>query len=164
MGQVLKALQSMNLSHDQLVGTISEDICNLKQLESIDLSSNLLCGEIPQSTSSLSFLGFLNLFFNNFTGKIPSATQFQGFTNLSYMGNYQLCGPPVTKIFLEDEKCHNTKPIEGEDDGDENDTSAVHSWFYMGLGTGFAMGFSGFWVPFSSTGLLILDFFTDYMT
>ncbi|RDX63176.1 Leucine-rich repeat receptor protein kinase EMS1, partial [Mucuna pruriens] len=37
----LEQLQSMNLSHNKLVGTIPEEIGNMKQWESFDLSSNL---------------------------------------------------------------------------------------------------------------------------
>ncbi|KAL2324531.1 hypothetical protein Fmac_023589 [Flemingia macrophylla] len=132
---MLTRLQSMNLSHNQLVGTIPEEIGNMKQLECIDLSSNRLWGEIPQSMSALSFLGVLNLSFNNFMGKIPSGTQLQSFTNLSYEGNHQLCGPPLSKFCPKDEEYNNTKSIVEDDDY----TSAVHSWFYMGLGIGFAV-------------------------
>ncbi|KAJ1385394.1 Leucine-rich repeat [Sesbania bispinosa] len=132
---MLTGLQSLNLSHNQLVGTISEEIGNLKQLESIDLSSNRLSGEIPQAMSGLYFLGTLNLSYNNFEGKIPSGTQLQSFTNLSFMGNPQICGPPLTKICQQDEK-----PTGEKEDDDE---SEFYSWFYMGLGIGFAVGFLG---------------------
>ncbi|KAG4907902.1 hypothetical protein JHK84_056426 [Glycine max] len=120
--------------------TIPKEIGNLKQLESIDHSSNNLWGEIPQSMPGLSFLSALNLSFNNFMGKIPSGTQIQGFTNLSYIGNHQLCGP-LTKICSKDENSHNTKPI--VEDEEDDDTSAFCSLFYMDLGIGFAVGFWG---------------------
>ncbi|XP_027362919.1 receptor-like protein EIX1 [Abrus precatorius] len=136
---MLTGLQSLNLSHNQLVGTIPEEIGNLKRLESIDLSNNHFSGEIPQSMSNLHFVGVLNLSFNNFMGKIPSGTQL-GSTNLSYIANPDLCGPPLTKICLQDEKPHSTKPSE-DDDGD--DKSQLLSCFYMGLGIGFAAGFLG---------------------
>ncbi|XP_061341649.1 receptor-like protein EIX2 [Gastrolobium bilobum] len=147
---MLTRLQSMNLSHNQLVGTIPDEIGNLKQLESIDLSSNRLSGQIPQSMSGLSFLGILNVSFNNFMGKILLGTQLQGFTNLGYIGNNKLCGPPLTQICPQDEKSHNTKPM-GEDHDDNDDRSVVSSWFYMGLGIGFA---SGFWGVF---GLILFN-------
>uniref|UniRef100_A0A0R0ECY4 Uncharacterized protein n=1 Tax=Glycine max TaxID=3847 RepID=A0A0R0ECY4_SOYBN len=137
---MLTRLQSMNLSLNQLVRTIPKEIGNLKQLESIDHSSNNLWGEIPQSMPGLSFLSALNLSFNNFMGKIPSGTQIQGFTNLSYIGNHQLCGP-LTKICSKDENSHNTKPI--VEDEEDDDTSAFCSLFYMDLGIGFAVGFWG---------------------
>ncbi|KAK7279868.1 hypothetical protein RJT34_24927 [Clitoria ternatea] len=134
---MLTGVQSLNLSHNHLEGTISEDIGNLKQLESIDLSDNHFSGEIPKSMSALHYVGVLNLSFNNFMGKIPSGTQLQGFTNLSYMGNDHLCGPPLTKICPQDEKSNNEITI------GEVDKFGVSSCFYMGLGIGFAFGFLG---------------------
>lgn len=139
----LTRLQSLNLSHNQLLGMIPQEIGNLTQLESIDLSSNQLLGEIPQSMSALSFLGVLNLSFNNFMGKIPSGTQLQGFTNLSYMGNPNLCGPPLTNNCPQVEKSHDTKPMEEDDESEAN----WWSWFYIGMGIGFAMGF---WAVFGA--------------
>ncbi|XP_029128831.1 receptor-like protein EIX2 [Cajanus cajan] len=138
---MLIGLQSLNLSNNQLMGTIPQEIGNMLQLESFDLSRNHFSGEIPESMSALHFLGGLNLSFNNFVGKIPSSgTQLQGFTNLSYMGNPGLCGAPLTKICLQDEKSNNTKTVEKDDNDDK---SEVYSWFYTGMGIGFAMGFWG---------------------
>ncbi|CAJ1976984.1 unnamed protein product [Sphenostylis stenocarpa] len=136
---MLTGLQSLNLSHNHLMGTISEGIVNLKSLESIDLSRNNFSGEIPRSMSALHFLEVLNLSFNNFMGKIPSGTQL-GSTNLSYIGNPSLCGPPLTNICPGEEEFHRTEPMEEEEDDDK---SEIYSWFYMGLGIGFAVGFWG---------------------
>ncbi|XP_061343771.1 receptor-like protein EIX2 [Gastrolobium bilobum] len=143
---MLTRLQSMNLSHNRLIGTIKNEIGNLKQLECLDLSNNRLSRQIPQFLSGLSFLGDLNLSFNNFMGKIPSGTQLQGFTNLSYMGNNELCGPPLTQICPQNKKPHDTK-LMGEDHDGDDDKSEVYSWFYMGLGIGFASGFWGVFGP-----------------
>ncbi|XP_020203844.1 receptor-like protein EIX2 [Cajanus cajan] len=134
----LIGLNSLNLSHNELTGTIPNEIGNMKNLESLDFSTNQLWGEIPQSLSNLSFLGFLNLSFNNLMGKIPSGTQLQGFSPLSYIGNPGLCGPPLTKICLQDGKSKDTNPI--DEDGDE---SEFFPWFYIGMGSGFAIGFLG---------------------
>ena len=101
---------------------------------------NQFSGEIPEALSKLSFLGFLNLSFNNFTGKIPSGTQLQGFDAISYIGNSDLCGPPLTKLCFKssDDKSKDTKPI------DENgDKSEFFSWFHTGLESGFVAGFLG---------------------
>nr|XP_025675714.1 receptor-like protein EIX2 [Arachis hypogaea] len=117
---MLTGLKSLNLSHNQFVGKIPQDISKLIQLESLDLSSNLFSGQIPESMSALSFLEVLNLSCNNFEGKIPSGTQLQGFTNLSYMGNPKLCGPPLTKICPQDEKLPNEKQMKEDDDDNDN--------------------------------------------
>ncbi|XP_057725728.1 receptor-like protein EIX2 isoform X2 [Arachis stenosperma] len=136
----LSQLHFLNLSHNRLTGTIPKEIGNMTQLESLDLSKNELTGEIPESMSSLSFLSNLNLSFNNLRGQIPSGTQLQSFSELSYIGNADLCGPPLPK------NCSNhgddTK-ASGENDDDDGDESDFLSCLYMGLGVGFASGFWG---------------------
>ncbi|KAL2972131.1 hypothetical protein AAZX31_15G237900 [Glycine max] len=134
----LIGLYSLNFSHNKLTGQIPNEIGNMKNLESLDFSTNQLRGEIPQGLSNLSFLASLNLSFNNFTGKIPSGTQLQGFGALSYIGNRNLCGPPLTKFCLQVSEPKDTKAI--DEDGDE---SAFWSWFYIGIGSGFGTGFLG---------------------
>ncbi|XP_057724705.1 receptor-like protein EIX2 isoform X3 [Arachis stenosperma] len=137
----LSQLHFLNLSHNRLTGTIPKEIGNMKQLESLDLSKNELTGEIPESMSSLSFLNNLNLSFNNLRGQIPSGTQLQSFSELSYIGNADLCGPPLPK------NCSNhgddTKASGENDDDDDGDESDFLSCLYMGLGVGFASGFCG---------------------
>ncbi|KAL4274222.1 hypothetical protein AHAS_AhasUnG0015700 [Arachis hypogaea] len=132
--------QSIRILQLRLTGTIPKEIGNMKQLESLDLSKNDLTGEIPESMSSLSFLNNLNLSFNNLRGQIPSGTQLQSFSELSYIGNADLCGPPLPK------NCSNhgddTK-ASGENDDDDGDESDFLSCLYMGLGVGFASGFCG---------------------
>ncbi|XP_027364380.1 receptor-like protein EIX2 [Abrus precatorius] len=135
----LIGLHSLNLSFNKLEGRIPEEIGNMKNLESLDLSTNQLWGEIPQGISSLSFLSFLNLSSNNLTGKIPSGTQLQGFTELSYVGNRDLCGLPLKKICLQDGQSKDTKPM----DEAENESEFL-SWFCIGIECGFAVGFLGF--------------------
>ncbi|KAG2390150.1 uncharacterized protein HKW66_Vig0224440 [Vigna angularis] len=132
----LTGLHSLNLSNNKLAGEIPNEIGNMKNLESLDFSTNQLGGEIPESLSRLSFLGFLNLSFNNLTGKIPSGTQLQGFSALSYMGNYDLCGPPLTKFCFQDNK---HKDTEHED----RKQSEFLTWFYIGMESGFVTGFLG---------------------
>lgn len=134
----LTGLNSLNLSHNKLMGGIPKEIGNMKNLESLDFSSNKLSGEIPQSMSNLSFLSYLNLSFNNFTGKIPSGTQLQGFSALSYIGNPDLCGLPLTKNCSHDDKSKDTKPIDGN-----KDKSEFLSWFYIGMESRFVTGFLG---------------------
>ncbi|XP_061360432.1 receptor-like protein EIX2 [Gastrolobium bilobum] len=128
----LITLQSLNLSHNHLIGKIPSDIGHVRCLESLDLSRNLLSGEIPQSMSNLSFMSFLNLSYNHFSGKIPTGTQLQSFNASSYIGNSQLCGAPLPKNCLK-----STEEKEEEESGD------FRSSFELGMGVGFASAFWG---------------------
>jgi Leucine-rich repeat (LRR) protein len=130
---VLSELRFLNLSRNHLMGSIPEKIGSMKQLESIDLSRNLLSGEIPPSMSNLSFLSYLDLSYNDLSGKIPSSTQLQSFDALSYTGNPQLCGEPLPNDC--NESFHNRTSIGKTEDDSEN------SSLYMGMGVGFAVGF-----------------------
>ncbi|CAJ2669116.1 unnamed protein product [Trifolium pratense] len=127
----LTALRFLNLSRNHLNGEIPNDMGNMKLLESLDLSLNKISGEIPQSLSDLSFLSFLNLSYNNLSGKIPTSTQLQSFEALSYTGNPELCGPPLMN------NCTKVKQVL------ENGNFFDISDFYIGMGVGFAAGFWG---------------------
>ncbi|KAI4357407.1 hypothetical protein L6164_001356 [Bauhinia variegata] len=130
-------LNILNLSHNHLLGRIPQEIGSMTKLESLDLSGNQLSGEIPQGLASLSFLSYLNLSYNNLSGKIPLATQLQSFSALSYVGNSELCGPPLTKNCTQ-EGIYETKHI-----GEDENQSELLSYFYTGMGIGFAIGFWG---------------------
>ena len=134
----LTALFSLNLSHNNLTGKIPNEIGNMKNLESLDFSVNNFWGEIPQNLSSLSFLSYLNLSFNNLTGQIPSGTQMQGFDALSYIGNRDLCGPPLTKNCSQD-----VKPNDTETTHEDEHKSEFLSWFFIGIESGFVTSFLG---------------------
>lgn len=115
-------------------------------LESLDLSRNQLSGTIPSSFSTLNFLGRLDLSYNNLTGRIPFiSTQLQSFDATDYKENLQLCGPPLTKGFPGDEPKVDPGVTEnGKNDGNEiNDDELVTFGFYVSIGVGFFMGFWG---------------------
>ncbi|KAJ9701128.1 hypothetical protein PVL29_006465 [Vitis rotundifolia] len=133
----LSGLEFLNLSCNNLMGTIPEKMGRMKALESLDLSRNHLSGEIPQSMKNLSFLSHLNISYNNFSGRIPSGTQLQSFDAISYIGNAELCGAPLTKNCTEDED------FQGVDVIDENEEVSEIPWFYIGMGLGFIVGFWG---------------------
>ncbi|KAJ9560919.1 hypothetical protein OSB04_006079 [Centaurea solstitialis] len=99
----LIGLRSLNLSNNELSGAIPSSMKNLTLLESLDLSGNKLSGKIPQKFTQLNFLEFLNLSYNNLDGPIPQGGQFNTFSNISYMGNFALCGDPLSK------KCGNSE-------------------------------------------------------
>ncbi|KAM4110890.1 hypothetical protein ACJW30_05G026100 [Castanea mollissima] len=133
----LSELRFLNLSRNHLMGKIPEKIGSMKELESVDLSRNHLSGAIPPSMSNLSFLCLLDLSYNNLSGRIPSSTQLQSFDALRYIGNLQLCGDPLPKSCTIEEQSLNKSPIGSVEDDSEN------SSFYIGMGVGFA---TGFWV------------------
>lgn len=68
----------------------------MKSLESVDLSSNQLYGSIPISMSTLTSLEILNLSNNNFLGPIPKGPQFSTFGPSSFIGNPYLFGDPLS--------------------------------------------------------------------
>lgn len=139
----LVKVQALNLSRNSLTGSIPESIGNMKLLESLDISKNQLSGEIPQSLSGLTFLSNLNVSYNNLTGKIPSGTQLQSFDTSSFIGNL-LCGPPLSKNCNENEETPN---IEYEE---ERNTSLLEEdkfGFFLSLLIGFIFGFWGVLAP-----------------
>ncbi|KAK4588525.1 hypothetical protein RGQ29_019505 [Quercus rubra] len=136
----LSELRFLNLSRNHLMGKIPEKIGSMKELESVDLSRNHLSGKIPPSMSNLTFLSLLDLSYNNLLGRIPSSTQLQSFDALRYIGNPQLCGDPLPKSCTIEEQSLNRSPI-----GSVEDDSKKSS-FYIGMGVGFGVGFAiGFW-------------------
>ncbi|XP_010270448.1 PREDICTED: LRR receptor-like serine/threonine-protein kinase ERL1 [Nelumbo nucifera] len=93
----LRELHSLNLSNNFLVGHIPESFQNLEQVESLDLSHNKLEGRIPHQITKLNFLSTFSVAFNNLSGRIPYEDHFTTFDNNSYIGNDELCGPPLQK-------------------------------------------------------------------
>ncbi|CAL5427920.1 unnamed protein product [Camellia sinensis] len=136
----LIALGTLNLSWNQLTGSIPKKIGNIRSLETLDLSNNNLSGPIPQSLSSLMFLSHLNLSHNNLSGKIPSGNQLQTLDDSSiYANNLLLCG------FLLPTKCpgdeDHTSNSSASGNGAKNDN--VMFWFYVSMGSGFLVGLCG---------------------
>ncbi|TKY48002.1 putative leucine-rich repeat receptor serine/threonine-protein kinase [Spatholobus suberectus] len=89
------AVSMINFSNNFLQGELPRSLGNLKNLESFDVSRNQLSGLIPATLGKIDTLTFLNLSFNNLEGKIPSGGVFNSVSNLSFLGNPQLCGTIV---------------------------------------------------------------------
>jgi len=68
----LSTVKSLNLSSNQISGSLTNNIGNFGLLESIDLSSNNFSEEIPEAVSSLLSLRVLKLDQNRFAHNIPS--------------------------------------------------------------------------------------------
>ncbi|XP_061993236.1 receptor-like protein 46 [Rosa rugosa] len=100
----------------------------LRLVNSIDISSNNLWGEIPEEITNLSYLGSLSLSPNQLTGNIPegpipSANQFQPFNDPAmYKGNSGLCGAPLpTQCSTSDNDDPGQEEEEEEEDDDDED-------------------------------------------
>lgn len=77
-------LQYLNLSRNNLNGSIPKKLGDLKQLGSLDLSHNKLSGSIPRSLASLNYLSYMNLSYNDFSGPIPTGNQLQSLDDQSF--------------------------------------------------------------------------------
>ncbi|XP_061955180.1 probable LRR receptor-like serine/threonine-protein kinase At1g53440 isoform X3 [Populus nigra] len=64
-------LEEIDLSNNQLYGSIPVTMGNLPSLTSLDLSTNFLSGSIPSSLENLSSLQYLVLWYNMLSGQIP---------------------------------------------------------------------------------------------
>ncbi|GMN68010.1 hypothetical protein TIFTF001_037071 [Ficus carica] len=139
--EYLVELVQLNLSRNNLSGAIPQKIGRLTKLDSLDLSHNQLSGRIPASMANMSFLDNLVLSYNNLSGRIPTGTQLQSFNASSYAGNPELCGEPLTTVCPGDESLDSGG--DGESNAEDGGEWCDMSWFRMGIGVGFAVGFFG---------------------
>ncbi|XP_015866934.3 receptor-like protein EIX2 [Ziziphus jujuba] len=129
---ILVELGQLNLSRNNLSGTIPESIGKMKLLESLDLSHNQLSSKIP--------MGLLR-------GRIPTGTQLQSFEDSQYLENKGLCEPPLKFACCGDGKFQETstfcETVTGRNIEEDDEEWVDMSWFYMGIGVGFGIGFLG---------------------
>ncbi|KAM6554974.1 hypothetical protein CsatB_015736 [Cannabis sativa] len=137
----LVELVQLNLSRNSLNDTIPMKIGNLTNLISLDLSHNKLSGAIPTSLASISTLSLLDLSNNKLSGRIPTGTQLQTFNASMYMHNDGLCGPPLTNSCLGDESPN--RPQDHSDGAEDSEEWIDMSWLRMGIWVGFVIGFVG---------------------
>ncbi|QHO17992.1 hypothetical protein HN51_033477 [Arachis hypogaea] len=137
---MLNGLLGLNLSNNHLTGEIPEMIENMRSLESFDVSSNQLSGTIPSNMPTLTSLSHLNLSYNNFSGPIPTDNQFLTYDSSSYAGNPYLCGFPLPN------KCGYSHQVYGGSEFEDEDSN-LDKWekwlFYFVIAIGFATGFWG---------------------
>nr|GME13188.1 LRR receptor-like serine/threonine-protein kinase FLS2 [Ipomoea batatas]GME16684.1 LRR receptor-like serine/threonine-protein kinase FLS2 [Ipomoea batatas] len=151
---VLKELLSLNLSRNYLTGKIFSSIYEMEKLESLDLSMNQLSGEIPTGLALLNFLGVLDLSNNFLSGKIPKGTQLQTFDASSYAGNSGLCGDPLPKCPTGDVPQHGKN-----NDHQEGDENLVDQEFYISMVIGFSVSFWGLVVSLVLNGIWRLAYY-----
>nr|GMC79020.1 receptor-like protein 12 [Ipomoea batatas] len=132
----LKGLISLNLSNNHLIGKIFPTIYQLEMLEVLDLSRNQLSGEIPIGLARLNYLDVLDLSSNFLSGKIPTGTQLQSFDASSYAENIGLCGDPLPK-------CSSDIPPQNKDNDFQEDDSFLNREFYISMVLGFSLCFWG---------------------
>nr|XP_048330778.1 putative receptor like protein 25 [Ziziphus jujuba var. spinosa] len=112
-----------------LTGYIPSSLGNLIALESLDLSQNNLAGEIPQQLKQLGFLERFNVSHNNLTGPIPQGNQFNAFESSSFEGNPRLCRDPLFK------KCgdfdSSSLPPSVFEENDDSESSFKLDWKFV---------------------------------
>ena len=64
----------------------------------MNLSGNNLSGSIPKSLEALKYLKYLNVSFNKLQGEIPNGGPFAHFTAESFISNPALCGAPRFQV------------------------------------------------------------------
>ncbi|KAK9664137.1 hypothetical protein RND81_14G021500 [Saponaria officinalis] len=142
----ISALFALNLSFNHLTGHIPENIGNFKTVESLDLSNNHLSGTIPQSLASISWISNLNLSNNNLHGPIPTGRQLQTLDDPSiYAGNSGLCGFPLPNNCTKPDpppSLTNVNPGAGKDEVEKED-KYEKLWFILAVMSGVATGFWG---------------------
>ncbi|KAF3497651.1 hypothetical protein DY000_02058098 [Brassica cretica] len=130
----LQSIRSLNLSSNRLTGSIPDSFSKLKGLESLDVSNNKLSGSIPPLLADLNSLGYFDVSFNNFSGEIPFKGHLVTFDVTSYRGNPLLCGLPTNR------SCNLkrvTEPSESKRDKEEEEEGGGvidMVWFYWTCG------------------------------
>jgi hypothetical protein len=67
------AVQSLNLTNNNILGSLPSEIAALENLEVLDLSVNSFQGSIPDALGNLRWLQYLSLLGNKITGTIPTS-------------------------------------------------------------------------------------------
>ncbi|MED6197978.1 hypothetical protein PIB30_061817 [Stylosanthes scabra] len=86
------ALTDFWLKRNFFHGSIPSFFGSLRNLEILDFSINNFSGTIPNELENLTFLHHMNLSFNHLYGEVPIGGIFRNITEMSFIGNKDLCG------------------------------------------------------------------------
>ncbi|KAI7725331.1 hypothetical protein M8C21_029679, partial [Ambrosia artemisiifolia] len=153
--QNLTQLMTMDLGNNLFMGAIplwiGEKLSNLRIL---NLQSNKFIGKIPRRLCQLSALQYLSLAHNNINGTIPDCfrnlsgmiTASREYIVLNYNENILASIKGMELLYTNTIHCNvnnvarNHVGENGEDEG-QDDTEGL--WFYVSMGLGFVVGFTG---------------------
>ncbi|GLU19224.1 hypothetical protein SLE2022_354850 [Rubroshorea leprosula] len=85
-------LERLRMQDNLFEGSIPPSFSALKSLSFLDLSRNNFSGQIPNYLQNFTLLQNLNLSFNNFQGEVPYNGIFKNVSNISVVGNENICG------------------------------------------------------------------------
>lgn len=94
----LRNLERLSLWYNGLTGEIPAEIGNLSRLKNLNLNNNLLSGSIPSQLSQCTDLEWLNLNSNKLTGSIPPELGLLQKLTLLELGNNSLTGPIPSEL------------------------------------------------------------------
>ncbi|XP_006843749.2 receptor protein kinase-like protein ZAR1 isoform X1 [Amborella trichopoda] len=95
-GNGFPILEKLDLSYNALNGSIPSDMGNLSSLQgTVDLSHNFFSGSIPPSLGDLPEKVYIDLTYNNLSGPIPQNGALISRGPTAFIGNLELCGPPL---------------------------------------------------------------------
>ncbi|KAF8102026.1 hypothetical protein N665_0201s0317 [Sinapis alba] len=90
-----KSVTVIELSNNNISGTITTSVSSCHSLYKMDLAGNIIAGEVPETLAKLPHLKVLDLSDNNLAGSIPSDKVFRSMGKQAYEGNANLCGLPL---------------------------------------------------------------------
>lgn len=103
---------------------------------------NQLTSVIPESMTSLNSLSFLHVSYNNLSGRIPRSARFQNLTALNFIGNHDLCGPPLTASCSGDDTPLEPIPaVNGGEGGADREGIGMKWYLYVTIPLAFVVGF-----------------------
>ncbi|KAJ0246864.1 Leucine-rich repeat-containing protein [Hirschfeldia incana] len=90
-----KFITVIELSNNNISGTITPSVSSCRSLYKMDLAGNIIAGGVPESLAKLTHLKILDLSDNHLTGSIPSDKVLRSMGKQAYEGNANLCGLPL---------------------------------------------------------------------